>query len=546
MTAFTITAFTLLSGIVRSQGSDSVIIRAMHDEMKRNMTELKYEGFERPFYVAYSIEDRQQYTMIAVLGSLLRSSYERQRGKNVRVLVGDYEFNDESLDNNSFSPPEPNEIELPLDDDYFGIRRSLWVTTDYVYKSAARQYKQNLEVLEQKKKTIAEMPHRTFAKKPSGRIINKAAPYTVDVPKLENYVRVLSQEFANYPAIEHSSVYVAFDDGHKYFVNSEGMVAITPDRWASVHLYAMTKTAEGEAIQEQVIHNAFTPDQLPSIEKMKEEVKRLCTYVTSAPIPRFEDEYNGPVLIVGKAVAHLFARTLFQSKDALIASNMLPDPRGYRSSADQTSIETRIGKSIVPAGITVRSLPHLSSFEGTPLAGSYAIDDEGVVPENETILIEKGILRTLLNDRSKIKEFENANGHSSGPGVIDVFIDNGSDMSVLKRALIEEARKDGQEYAIILVESPDIAGGVHAIRISVADGKEQTFRAPQAGNIELKDLRELKGASSQRRAYNIPFGSDKPASFIVPEAILLKEFEVSNENTTYFKDEQYISSPLNK
>jgi hypothetical protein len=542
---FSTLLFTLTAAIAFGQAGDSIIVQAMKDELARNMKELRYEGFEHPFYIAYSIDDTRSYGIVGMMGSLLRSTADHSRIKNVRVLVGDYGFNDESLDNNSYSPPEPNEIDLPLDDDYYGIRRSLWVTTDYIYKGAARQYKKNLELLDEKKKTVAEMPHRSFARKPVARIVTTVPPLKPDIAALENYIRDLSAEFRKYPSIDHSSVYISFTDGYKYFVNSEGTVSMTPVRRASLHVFGQRKTPEGETIQEQIVQDAFTPAELPSADQMKEEIRRLCTFITAEPRKRFEDEYSGPVLITGRAVADLFARTLFNSKDALIASNTLPDPRGYRTS-DQTSIDTKIGKAIVPATITVRSVPLLKTFAGTPLLGSSEVDDEGVVAEAETILIEKGVLKNLLNDRSLIKEAESPNGHASGPGVIDVSVDNGIGMEALKAMLIGEAKRQGHEYAIIFSEDPATAGGPYALRIWVADGKEEMFRAPLFEFIDLKDLKDILGAAINRRAYNIPSGPDQLASFIVPEAILIRDLEVKGASTTFFKDEQFISSPLNK
>jgi predicted Zn-dependent protease len=540
---FTLYAFFAII-TVNAQTSDTLIMRAMSDELTRNMKELKYDGFEAPFYISYSINDVKQYAIAASMGALLQSNENRVRSKNIRVLVGDYEFNDESLDNNNFTAPEPNEIQLPLDNDYYGIRRSLWVTTDYIYKSAARQYKKNLETLEEKKKTISEIPHRSFASKPVVTIIKRLPPVDVDRSKLENYVRALSAEFLKYPKIEHTSAYLTFTDGYTYFINSEGSKSVTPVRQTMLHLSAIRKSEEGETLHEEVAHYGFTPADLPSLESMKLQIQRLCELLAGEPIQRFNDEYNGPVLITGKSVAELFSRTLFASKDALIASDVLPDPRGYRSSETASSIDSKIGKLIISPSFSVRSLPALTSFDKTPLLGAFEVDDEGVVPDAEVLLIEQGILRNLLNDRSLIKKTETANGHSSGPGVIEVSFSDGGNLQTARERLIAEAKKQGLDYALMIKDGD--GDRPYAVRISVSDGKEELLRSPALQIVTLKDLKDVIAGTAKLNAYNVQSGDEQIVSFIVPEALLLKDIEVKTPEVNFFKEEEYITNPLHK
>jgi hypothetical protein len=80
---------TAASATVFAQQSDNIILKAMNDELARNMTELRYEGFEKPFYLSYSIADVTEYNVASAMGGLLRSEKKRSRAKNIRVLVGD-------------------------------------------------------------------------------------------------------------------------------------------------------------------------------------------------------------------------------------------------------------------------------------------------------------------------------------------------------------------------------------------------------------------------------------------------------------------------
>src|SRR5262245_2542214 len=126
----------LLSSCALAQETQSVVQRAMRDELDRGMKELKAEGFDKPFFINYTILDQKVTQIAASFGALVRSVETRSRqATSVRLLVGDYEFNDESL-NSEMGGQQDNNLPLPIEDDYIGIRRSLWISTDNVYRGA--------------------------------------------------------------------------------------------------------------------------------------------------------------------------------------------------------------------------------------------------------------------------------------------------------------------------------------------------------------------------------------------------------------------------
>jgi hypothetical protein len=248
-------SLTVTSSLI-AQTSDDVILRAMKDELDRSMKELAMESFDKPFYIAYSLDDRDFFTIMAQMGSLVRTSHSPSRSSNVRLLVGDYSFNDESLDGSTGGVSDGNDVPLPVDNDYSGIRRSFWAMTDYVYKGAARQYKQNKQTLTDKKKPLEETPHRSFAKLPPVSVLETARPFNMDVKKMEAFVTSISAEFLNFPDLENSMVYVYIASGNKYFVNSEGTSSRTPVQIASIYLTASFKTSQGETLNEELVYYA--------------------------------------------------------------------------------------------------------------------------------------------------------------------------------------------------------------------------------------------------------------------------------------------------
>ena len=119
---------------------DSVLMRAMRDELARSMAELRLEGAEKPYFLAYRVQERTYAGATASLGGLLSASEGVSRQLFVELRVGDYGF-----DNTNFrsmasgGAMRPNIAALSVDDDYDTLRRQIWLATDTAYKRALDQ-----------------------------------------------------------------------------------------------------------------------------------------------------------------------------------------------------------------------------------------------------------------------------------------------------------------------------------------------------------------------------------------------------------------------
>lgn len=518
---------------------ESVVLRAMKDELARSTNELKYENHEKPFYISYLIDDASVFSVYSSLGGLFGSRDFKTRDKNVRILVGDYEFNDESLDNNQFSDPSANEIEMPLEDDYYGIRRALWTTTDNVYKGAAQKFKKNQATLKEKNKPLSELPHRTFAKIPAHQTHLPIPTYSIDRKKWEGYCKELSSYFKEVKALESSSVFVTFTRTVRYFANTEGTTAILPETIAAFHVNAQVKSKSGNAVNAQVTRYATTLDELPPFAELQKEVRGVIEKLnTATETSSLEEDYTGPVLFIGEPVASVFASTVF----SMNATNTLPGPDGYTEPG--SPIENKVGKNYVDASITIKATPSLKTFQGKPAIGNFVMDAEGVKPADETILIENGILKNLMNDRSLLENDQVANGFNDGPGVIQVSLENGIAITSLKDKLIAAAKAEGLEFALIVRGKASPMGQTEIFKVDVNTGKEEQLRPGRMNPIQPKDLRRLSGTSTQALHY-FPLSRNNVISVIVPEAVLIEEAEVAPFKNSFFQDDvEYVSSPL--
>ena len=263
---------------------EDVLLTAMRDELTRNLNELRLPGYDKPFFIMYGIQDQKTWTITASLGAITESSVVPSRFKtSSRVLVGSYDFNDESLEDNLFSQPTAREIQLPIDNDYSGIRRAFWSTTDKVYRDAAKHFQKHQETLKESGKELSQLPHRSFAKSAPVEIIENLKPYSFNISEWEARARNLSSVFLKYSFIENSVLLIQFEEGHKYLVSSEGTTIKIPFRKTSYTVVCQSRTKEGEFGMDRILHVVESPDHLPDEARLQNEIEAMVANVRERP-----------------------------------------------------------------------------------------------------------------------------------------------------------------------------------------------------------------------------------------------------------------------
>ena len=147
--------------------TEITIVKAMRDELQRNMLNLEYQDYKQPFFISYSIADTRSLFINATLGAITTSNLTHNRGWIIRVMIGDYQLTDENFQDVGDGGSNYNQyLDLPIDNDYYGIRRFLWESTDRVYKSAAQTYKNKITTLREKNITPEDLPFADFSRAP--------------------------------------------------------------------------------------------------------------------------------------------------------------------------------------------------------------------------------------------------------------------------------------------------------------------------------------------------------------------------------------------
>jgi hypothetical protein len=566
-----------------ADSTENVIMRAMRDELQRNMENLEYKDYSKPFFISYAIADAHTLSVNATLGSLITSNVSHLRDWIVRVMIGDYQMTDENFEDIMASDLDiPQYHQLPLDNDYYGIRRSLWESTDGVYKSASQTYKNKITAMKENNITPEDLPMADFSHTP---VVKKNIPgmkFDFKKNKYENIARELSSIFNNYPEIYYSDVTIIMYYADIYFINSEGTEVTLPLSLCSLVVSAQTIADDSEVINNQIIYYFSRPEDYPDLKLLKKDAEDMVNNLIalrSADV--FEDSYSGPILITDQAVARLLAYNLFTGSNSLIAYRepLYANPQmAMYYGQTSFSTESKIGKKIISDYLSVTAQPRLNKYNDIDLLGSFYADAEGVIPPDNLVLIENGILKTLLNDRTPTKKIKESNGHNRyaimnrgftkqiGPGVILISCTEGKSKEGLKNELIEKAKEQNLDYAIIIkpVSLETNYRPVNIYKVSLEDGSEKLIRSVNLENLGDNNLKNIVSLSNNKIVYNTVFpegissnmfssftsGMDiingLPSSFIVPDALLLEEIEIEGINKPLSGNLPIVDNPVGK
>ncbi|UII32306.1 metallopeptidase TldD-related protein [Fulvivirga ulvae] len=515
------------------------IKQAMKDELTRSINELSHAEYEKPFYIGYTIEDTQRITIQASLGGILNSNKEHYRSLNTRVLVGDYDFNDESLQQSTVEPYYTlADMNIPVENDYYGIRRSLWSVTDKVYKTAGEVFEEHKKNRTKEEGKSEKTPLLKFYKHEPVRIHSTSTVEPIDKELLENEMRKISSLFLDYPDMSVSNVVFNGAKGATYFMNTEGSDVYMETNIASLIISAAFQNEDGSYVFDQYRYINEDASKIFKETDFRKEVADIYKDLSAQKSAKqFEDSYEGPVIFIDDAVPHLFGHIINQFR---------PEPPGSEDDGynfvPQFSLESKLNKKIFSESLSITLTPSMTMYNDQPLPGSYLIDDEGVVPHEKIVLVEDGIVNNLMVGRNYYKKDLTPNGTGSGPGVVHINISQKEkNLKSLKKKMLKIAEKEGLKYGLMISKINNEQLKVYKIH---KDGREELYRGAFIRDIDKKTLRKIEGAVGEGEIHNF-MGSPGSATYISPKAVLISDVEVDPSHQSQFKmDPPLVESPL--
>jgi hypothetical protein len=532
-----IIALLLCANLLSAQ--NSAIISAIKSEVDRNKSGLKIDKLRPPFFINYSVVDYKSVNIMATLGALSQSVENSQRLGIPNLLVGDYNRN-----NSNYRQGSMPQL-VSIDNNPQGIATAIWEGLDRMYKDAAESYEAKVSVIAQQNLEADELNLPDLEKTAPANMILEPVKVNMDKNYWENYAKKSSEILKKYPEIINSSVSINITNTLSYTYNTENTQLVVPASYYGLHLNVYTITADGQELSDDLFFEHSDFAQLPTLQLFIDTCESFIRYfikLKNAPI--INEAYSGPVLFEGMAVAEPLHTYFFQS--ALIANRKPIGGQGGNNT------EMMLDKKLISRSLTIKSLSGTETYNGKKLEGYYPVDAEGVAPDKELVLVEKGVLKNMLNGRTPTKKFQHSNGHTRisfntmSPRIIpgNVLLSSNDTYSPenLKKKLIAAAKEEDLDYAYI-VRRYRGNGPLSIYRIYVADDREELLRGAILPDFNVKSYKRVLGASSQELIYNTnAFG--RFTMYIVPSGLLFEELEVSRNNNITFKKPFIVPQPV--
>jgi predicted Zn-dependent protease len=564
----------------QAQQDKDQTLRAMRDEMARSKTrlEINIPGTNepvKPYYVEYRLLDLDVKEVVAQFGTLLSSTHQRQRFMDVEARVGNYK-----LDSSNFIGDEGfrgfigSTGSVGIDRDYDSLRQDLWIATDQAFKEAIETYSRKQAYLS------------SLARQSDIDDFSKAGPVKVVEPLVtpdwtgrnwDEEARQASATLRAFPEIYESRVTYYLVYATEYLMTSEGTEIRTNRTFAAVEAGMNTLAKDGMPLNHLYSSYAPKPGDLPNVDAIRKGLNVAGTELMQLRASATAQDYTGPVLFEARAAAPLLAQILGPAMNGArpaiafqpIVEQMLGNLGGK---SDWTG---RIGARVLPASVSLVDDPGAKDFHGTPLIGSYLVDDEGVKAQKVEV-VDNGTLKELLMSRRPGNDSNQSNGHGRSALLSDAkptmsnLIFSSTDAispAELKKKFLDQCKSEKLAYCIIVKEmdNPSLSllhqedfsellasygGGAGTgdrlpllvYKIYPEDGREEVIRGARIIGVNTRALRNLSGIGNDNYVYNYmqsqiagfsgtalgAFGAANgglPASMVAP-SLLFEELEV--------------------
>ncbi len=265
------------------------------------------------------------------------------------------------------------------------------------------------------------------------------------------------------------------------------------------------------------------------------------------------ERYAGPVLFEGQAAAELVSQ-VFGPRLVAFRMPTFENPAMQRVSARyRNPFLDKIGSRVLPRFLSVVSDPTIEAHDGVALWGRQSVDDDGL-PAQRTLLVERGILKTLLSTRVPLAEVPvgTASRWRDAPLPGSLFVTSGRGLAdeELRQELFALASERGLDHAIIVRRigsrsarldwrSGGFGGDGRTSSVepligaykAFPDGREELIPIAALSNLLESDFRDIVNVSEATSRHDTGFspsidgGATWPVSVIAP-ALLFEDVSV--------------------
>jgi TldD protein len=544
--------FVVLSFVAACVQAQSPLVKILSDELERNFTALQKKADPQPYFLGYEVTDQEEDVILASRGSIDGQNHNHDRILDITVRAGTPKFdNYHRVGNDRVRFTLPSRI--ALDDNAEAIRKTVWLTTDRVYRGAAQRLiriksdeKLRSAASDSSDDFSVEQPQTSFSAPPVLRF--NSAEWT-------SRLRKVSAEMSKYPGAINSNVAVEAQRILTTLVTSEGTRVESGRLFARLIITTRGKASDGMDLASMESFETGDPSTLPKDAQILAAVERAGKNLTDLLHAPPADPFVGPAILSGRA-AGVFFHEIFGHRI-----------EGHRQK-DETEGQTftkSVGKAVLPAFLSVVFDPTLVDYKGITLNGTYAYDDEGV-KARRIVSVENGILKTFLMSRSPINGFPNSNGHgrrSAGNEVVsrqsNLIVESSNKVSdaELRKMLIEEVKKQNKPYGLYFDQvtggyTTTASRGLQAFTVIplivyrvFADGRpDELIRGADIVGTPLASFEKIIATSDKMDVFNGICGAESgnvPVSAVAP-ALLVSQIEIQRKERSQDRP-PYLSRP---
>lgn len=491
---------------------DKEVFRALQDEIKRNIKELKMDKFSKPYFITYKLIPYTKYFFGANQGVLTRSTKVSYPDYEVQVKVGS-----KKEDNSFFMPGVrvAQNLDSSFAFNYEGIRKFLWQITDGVYKNALAQltekqaYKKNKNITQE---------YDDFSFYPVQQIFETLTVPEVDQNYWQDIVKSTSaQGMARELEEFKTAVNITFMPA--YFITSRGSKYLQDRYFITITFTAKGRLKDGFEFNLSKNLNYADFKDVPSQTELNKEALDFSNEVLALQKAKKAKAYIGPILLEGGQAAALMK----------VLQREISYTKPVYSNSQDISVEgawaDKLGLKVLSSGFDLIDEPLLKTFEGKKLAGYYQIDEEGVKAQKLQI-IENGILKTLPYTASLTKNNKKSNGHARTYFMFSSAFAAPSNLILLPRKTIpsEDFLNTFKNFcaeqglkACPVIKATD-GKTFFGMLVDAKTGKQNAIYG-ELSSFDSRSLRDIKYASDKMQIYN-QIINENGYSLITPDLIL--------------------------
>jgi TldD protein len=511
----------------RADAEKDPVLKAMLSELDRSMSQLQLQGFAKPFFIQYRIEDLVDFETRAEFGATEGSSRTHERVARVIVRVGDYKTD-------SSGGRGDGAVQLTgLDDDPIAIRSALWMATDEAYKNALAALAQKQAALKQVQ-TLPQADDFSHEKPlislavPAQLTVDEAA-WTERVARASGLYRTDTKVKASERDVQYCTAGYHARAVTTWLVTSEGTIVRKSSTEYQESFGAGTQADDGMRLDRSYSSDGTVPSDLEAEDAFNEHaVAEIVSLGELRKAPLVDEEYHGPVLMSADAGADTL-------RSLLAGSVTATRPKLGTEARTNGPLASSYQARVMPESMDVVDDPTLKTFNGKGLLGAYDVDDEGVAAQ-AVKLVTDGRLVSYLIGREPVKDFPASNGHgraavATGPrpsiSVLKISDANGLSDAELNQKLLDMAKERGLA-SVYYVDTLAGARNPRLLYRVTVDGKRQLVRGAEIDDIDLRALRSSVDAAGKDLWVANSFG-ELPQTVIAP-ALLFDDATVKRAN----------------